>query len=242
MKVIAFNGSPHMDKGNTALILDPFLDGLREAGAEVELFYTKKLDINPCQGEFNCWFKTPGSCFQCDDMRMLLPKLAEADLWVFATPVFLDGMTGSLKILVDRMLPLIRPLYVLVDGHSRHPRREGTVSGQVVIVSNCGLWEMDNFDPLIAHVKAICKNFDREYAGALLRPHGTGLRRMMESGANLADIFAAAKEAGKQLAENGRMSLETLKAVGRELMTVEQHVQVANEKFQQILNAQGLSL
>ena len=43
MKVIALNASPKMDKGNTALIITPFLEGMREAGAEVELFYTKKL-------------------------------------------------------------------------------------------------------------------------------------------------------------------------------------------------------
>lgn len=30
------------------LILNPFLDGMKEAGAEVELFYTRKLRINPC--------------------------------------------------------------------------------------------------------------------------------------------------------------------------------------------------
>jgi len=62
MKVLAFNGSPKMDKGNTALILNPFLQGMREAGAEVELFYTKRLDIGPCQEEFNCWLKTTGKC------------------------------------------------------------------------------------------------------------------------------------------------------------------------------------
>jgi len=42
MRVIAINSSPNMDKGNTALILNPFLEGLKDAGAEVELFYTKK--------------------------------------------------------------------------------------------------------------------------------------------------------------------------------------------------------
>lgn len=42
MKVPAINSSPKMDKGNTALILAPFLEGMREAGAEVELFYPKE--------------------------------------------------------------------------------------------------------------------------------------------------------------------------------------------------------
>jgi multimeric flavodoxin WrbA len=88
MRVLVLNSSPKMDKGNTALVLGPFLEGVREAGAEVELFYTKKLEINPCQGEFNCWFKTPGKCFQQDDMQMLLPMLAQADIWVLATPVY----------------------------------------------------------------------------------------------------------------------------------------------------------
>ncbi|MCJ7431672.1 flavodoxin family protein, partial [Candidatus Bathyarchaeota archaeon] len=44
-----------MDKGNTALILSPFVEGMREEGAEVELQYVKRLKINPCQGEMNCW-------------------------------------------------------------------------------------------------------------------------------------------------------------------------------------------
>ena len=60
MRVLAFNCSPKMDKGNTAMILTPFLDGMREAGATIEIFYTRKLKIRPCSGEFNCWFKTPG--------------------------------------------------------------------------------------------------------------------------------------------------------------------------------------
>jgi multimeric flavodoxin WrbA len=41
MKVLAINSSPRMDKGNTALILNPFLEGMKEAGAEVDLFYTR---------------------------------------------------------------------------------------------------------------------------------------------------------------------------------------------------------
>ena len=64
MKVLAVNSSPKRHKGNTALLLDPFLEGLKQAGAEVELYCTKELNIGPCEGELNCWLKTPGYCFQ----------------------------------------------------------------------------------------------------------------------------------------------------------------------------------
>lgn len=225
MKVLAINGSPKMDKGNTALILEPFLEGMREVEAEVELFYTKKLKINPCQGDFRCSTETPGECFQKDDMQMLHPKLCEADIWVFATPVYVSGMTGPLKNLIDRILiPLGEPFLELRDGHCHHSLREGTRPGRVVLVSSCGYWEMDNFDLLLAHIRAFCEHAEREFAGALLRPHGPALQPMMEKGVPVDDIFEAAKEAGRQLVEDGKMSPETLAIVSRELLPLEMWV------------------
>lgn len=109
MKAIAINASPKMEKGNTAAILTPFLEGLREAGADVELFCTKEMEIRPCLGDLACWVKTPGTCCRKDDMQALLGKLAQADLWVLATPVYVDGMAGPLKNLVDRLIPMIYP-------------------------------------------------------------------------------------------------------------------------------------
>jgi len=237
MKVLAINSSPRMDKGNTALILNPFLEGMREAGADVELFYTSKLKINPCQGEFNCWVKTPGRCFQNDDMQMLDPKMREADILVFATPVYCDGITGPLKNLMDRTVQQVKPFFELRDNHCRHPLCDDTKANKVVLVSNCGLWEMDNFDPLIVLMKAYCRNASSEFAGALLRPHGEGMGPMMEMGEPIDDIFKAAKEAGRQLVEDGGMSVETLNIVSRELMPLEMYVQFANQHFQEALEA-----
>jgi multimeric flavodoxin WrbA len=229
MKAIAINASPRMDQGNTAAILNPFLEGMREAEAEVEVYYTKKLNIKPCQGEFNCWHKTPGKCFQEDDMEMLLPKLAEADIQIFATPVYVDGITGPLKNLLDRMIPLLFPSFELRDGHCRHPLRKDIFTGKMVLVSSCGFWEMDNFDPVLAHMKAICRNMNREFAGALLRPHCSALKAWASRGAPLNDIFEAAKETGHQLVQEGEMSSQTLATVSRPLMTLEAYVQRANQ-------------
>jgi multimeric flavodoxin WrbA len=228
VQVLAINSSPLMDKGNTALILTPFLEGMKEAGAGVELVYTKTLKINPCQGEFNCWFKTPGKCFQEDDMQMLCPKLREADIWVLATPLYVDGLSGPMKNLLDRVIPLVQPAIELRDGHCRHPLREGSRRGQVVVVSNCGFWELDNFDPLLVHVKAVCKNASREFAGALLRPHGPALRPMRDMGLPVDDVFQAAREAGRQLILDRKMSPETLGIVSRELLSLEMYLQAAN--------------
>ena len=237
MKVVAINSSPRMGNGNTALILNPFLDGMREAGAEVELFYTKKLKINPCQGCLTCWFKTPGVCFQKDDMEMLRPKLHEADVWVLATPLYVDGMTGPMKNLLDRIIPSVYPFIELRDGHCRHPLRQGHKKGKVVLVSNSGFWEMDNFDPLVVHVEAICKNMRGEFAGALLRPHGELLKPLIDMGRSPDDVFEAAKEAGRQLVQEGKMSPEALSTVSRELARQESYVRGANQVFQQTLDA-----
>jgi multimeric flavodoxin WrbA len=237
MKVVAINSSPKMDKGNTALVLEPFLEGMREAGAEVELFYTKKLKINPCQGESNCWFKTPGECFQQDDMQLLRPKLREADVWVLATPLYVDGITGPLKNLLDRLTPLAQPFIELRNGHCRHPERDGRQGGKLVLVSTCGFWEMDNFNPSLVYMTAVCKNLGREFGGAVLRPHASALRRMMEVGRPVGDVCEAAKVAGRQLIENGRMSPETLGIVSRELLPLERYIQVANQRAHEKLDA-----
>jgi multimeric flavodoxin WrbA len=226
-----------MDKGNTAAILAPFLDGMREAGAEVQVYYTKKLNIEPCQGEFDCWLKTPGKCFQHDDMEVLLPRLAEADIHIFATPLYTDGVSGPLKNLWDRMIPLAYPFFELRDGHCRLPHRQGDVTSKVVLVSNCGFWELDNFEPLLAHMQARCRNNRQEFAGALLRPHGPALKPMADSGAPVNDVFEAARAVGRQLIQEGKMSSQTLATVSRPLMPLDMYVQSVNQEYRRLFSA-----
>jgi multimeric flavodoxin WrbA len=121
MNILAIDGSPRGAGGVTALVLKPFLEGLGNA----ELVHTKDLDIRPCKGDFVCWHRTPGECHQDDDMRLVLERIAAADVLVLATPLYVDGMSGPLKNLLDRMIPLLEPEFVLRDGHCRHPLREG---------------------------------------------------------------------------------------------------------------------
>jgi multimeric flavodoxin WrbA len=103
--VVAISSSLRMEKGNTALILNPFLDGMREAGAQVDLVYSKKLNIQPCTGDFSCWGATPGKCHIQDDMEGLLNKLRDAEIWVYGVPVYVP-MPGEMQNILNRMMPL----------------------------------------------------------------------------------------------------------------------------------------
>ena len=172
-------------------------------------------------------------------MKGLLPKLADSDIWVFAAPLYVDGMPGPMKNLFDRMMPLIEPDIILRDGHCRHPLREGVKAGKTVLISSCGFWEMDNFDPLLRHMELIGKNVRRELAGALLRPHAGILRPMMEAGAPIQDIFNAAEEAGRQLVADGEIDADTAAAVARELIPREAYLHEAAEGIKRVRNAQG---
>ena len=229
MKIVAINGSPHKGKGNTALILDPFLEGLRQAGAEVALVYTTDLEVKPCRGCFHCWTRTPGQCVQEDDMADLLPLLRRADLWVLATPLYFDGPSGPLKNLMDRTTAFLRLAAEVRDGRSRHLVEDEVSGGKVVLVSNCGLWEMQNFEPLVTQVKGFCEHVDREFAGALLRPHGQAFRDHLKQGEPVEDVLEAAREAGRQLGTHSRISEDTLRAVGRPLISLEDYVANLNQ-------------
>jgi len=237
MNVLVINSSPHLDKGNTAHVLNPFVEGMKEAGAEVEILYPRKMKIMPCEGCFDCWLKTPGVCRHRDDMAAALPKLAQSEVWVFATPVYVDGMTGTMKMFLDRIIPGAQPFFELRDGHNRHPRRDGAKEGgKVVLVSSCGFWEIDNFDPLVHHITAYCKNANREFAGALLRPHAGSLPALIQAG-RAGEVITAAIDAGRQLVKEGKIAETTLQTVARELLPMEMYMKVTNTYFHQTLDA-----
>ena len=98
-----------------------------------------------------------------------------------------------------------------------------------MLVSSCGLWELENFTPLLTHIEAYCNNMVRKFAGALLRPHSPAMAFQMADGVAIDDIFRAAKEAGRQLITDGKMSVETLETVSRDLMPGQEFVDRLNQ-------------
>lgn len=100
-RVLGIMGSPRK-RGNTHLLLERVLAGAESAGAETGLVMLGDLAIHDCLGCHVCW--RTGSCAIGDDMNGLYPRIAEADVLVFGTPVYWFACSGLMKMFIDRLV------------------------------------------------------------------------------------------------------------------------------------------
>ncbi len=210
-----------MDKGNTALILNPFIEGMRDAGAQVKLLYAKKLEIRPCTGEFKCWSDSPGHCFVKDDMASMLAEMRESDYWVLGVPVYAK-VPGELQNIFNRTMPLFTD-GVVVRGRSLMPAiRDPLKLKKIALVSSCAYWGLENFDLLVETVEFMAKAFETKLARPLLRPNADMLRPRGTDRQTARAIFDAAKMAGSELVRKEEISARTARAVQIPLMSRDQ--------------------
>ena len=221
-KAIAINGSPRMAKGNTAMVLTPFIQGMTSAGSEVELFYASHLKVKPCScGEMYCWNKAPGECCIQDDMQLLYPRLREADVLILATPVYVP-LPGDMQNVVNRLVPLLDPFLTFRVGRTRARFRADVGIRKMVLVATSGWWEQGNLETVLRIARELAADASVEFAGAVLRPHASLMRKGGELTPDGEAVLNAAREAGYDLVKNGAMRQETLEAISRPLISQEE--------------------
>ena len=238
MKILAFNGSPRMKRGVTDQILQTFLKGAASAGADTETIYVAEKNIKFCTGCLNCWFVTPGTCIHKDDMPEIREKIRAADMVVLGSPVFFDGFTAQIKMMLDSLIAGGVPFIEFRDGHSRHPSRGGEKKKRkMLLISTCGFGEKDNFDPIITHMKAMAKNFATgEYMGALVRPVGSTLELLKdENPEGVKGVLDAFYQAGSEAVTKGVISEELQEAVAVPLISLKEFVNRANKLFHDMI-------
>jgi len=233
MKVTVFNGSPRGRKSNSHLIVEPLLEGAREAGAQTEEIFLVEHDIKYCRGCFVCWGKTPGICAIKDDMAGLLNLFLESDYAGMATPVYNMYMTGILKNFTDRFLPLATPhIKKNEDGSFYHEERVKRLPRQFFI-ANAGFPGGHNFDllkPLIS-----MQNFVLE----VYRNCGEALQDFDDSDSelnqNIRLYFDTLRDAGREMVANGEVSSKTLKQLDMELISDEEYMEGGNQYWDEQL-------
>jgi len=103
--VLVLEGSPR--KGNTSTVVDWVLAGMGR-GSKVTRVRLCELSIHPCQECFTCMKTKKGAgCAQDDDMVELYDKMVDADLVIWASPIFCWNVTAQTKMALDRCFALL---------------------------------------------------------------------------------------------------------------------------------------
>lgn len=101
-KVIIISSSPRRG-GNSDTLCDRFLQGAQESGHTAEKIFLRDHSIGYCVGCGYCFDNH--KCSRKDDMAAILDKLVDADVIVFATPVYFYSMDAQMKTFIDRTTP-----------------------------------------------------------------------------------------------------------------------------------------
>jgi multimeric flavodoxin WrbA len=103
VKAIVLHGSPRRGK-NSDTLAEEFLRGFAETGAHVvQHFFLNEMNIKPCQGCLHCATSPRHQCFIEDDMTLIYNAYKEADLIVWASPMYWGYITAQMKTVQDRM-------------------------------------------------------------------------------------------------------------------------------------------
>ena len=133
-KVLIISSSPRKG-GNSETLAAAFAKGAREAGHQVETVYLREKQVGFCKGYLACL--KLGHCVIQDDAVEIAVKMHDADVLVFATPVYYYCVSGQLKTMLDRANPLFDSDYVFTKAYllaTAAEDGEETVEGTVKAV------------------------------------------------------------------------------------------------------------
>ena len=231
-KVVALSCSAKMGQAGgesqTDKFLHAFLDGF--PAGQTRVFYPYKMNIAYCKACLDCWFKTPGICAISDDMTEINAALREADLIVWATPIYHMGFSAKMKTVIERtMCNFTIPIALDGEGQSRHEPRD-MKKRQAILISTCSYPEPNTFDAVNAYFNANCKNSYWENAGEIL------VNTCMPGvpPAYYEAKMAAVKEAGAELARTGAIPAELLKKISAAQMPSAKYKETVNAIYSKI--------
>ncbi|MBN2830429.1 MAG: flavodoxin family protein [Candidatus Cloacimonetes bacterium] len=114
MKILAFNGSPRVN-GNTASMIKVILEEAVKNGHETELINIYDLNLKGCLACRACKNGKIEYCVVQDGLHDVYPRIVEADVLIFGSPIYIGHITGPMKILVDRFYTFGRQDYTVRD-------------------------------------------------------------------------------------------------------------------------------
>lgn len=157
MNTLILMGSPRL-QGNTAELCKPFMQELRNGGAEVRYVTLADKNIKPCIGCYACQ-EVSGEygCAVKDDMQTIVADIQWAELIVLATPIYAWYCAAPMKNVLDRHYGL----------NKYYGSAEGSLwaGKQIAILATHGYDGAYATDPFEMGIQRLCKHSCLQYAG-----------------------------------------------------------------------------
>ncbi|MGD9081782.1 MAG: flavodoxin family protein [Desulfobacterales bacterium] len=99
-RILVLNGSARAN-GNTDIILSKLITSALQTDVQIKQIDVRKKKIRDCIGCYHCQENT--ACSIKDDMVEVYEEINRSALIIFASPVYWWGVTGILKVLIDRL-------------------------------------------------------------------------------------------------------------------------------------------
>ena len=100
-KAVVILGSPRR-RGNSEILADRAMEGIKAAGGTCEVFRLNAMKIRPCQACEYCRKEGHTLCAIHDDMDQIYTALAMSDTLLLASPIYMFSVTAQLKLFMDR--------------------------------------------------------------------------------------------------------------------------------------------
>ncbi|MCQ2227885.1 MAG: flavodoxin family protein [Bacteroidales bacterium] len=145
-KIVVISTSLRVHSNSDALA-NEFIRGAQDAGHDVEKISLVDKNIQFCKGCLAC--QKLGKCVIKDDVNDIMAKVIDADVVVWATPIYYYEMSGQMKTLIDRMNAMysqdykFRDIYMLTtaaENEESVPKRaEAGLTGWIDCYPKCEL-------------------------------------------------------------------------------------------------------
>lgn len=99
MNIAVLTGSPRKN-GNSNYLADEFIRGAAEVGHKITRFDAAESNVHPCIACNSCGMDGP--CIFQDDFEKAREAVLNAQMAVFATPMYYFGPSAQLKAVIDR--------------------------------------------------------------------------------------------------------------------------------------------
>jgi multimeric flavodoxin WrbA len=112
LRILGIQGSPRGLKSRTRKLVQYALSGAADQGAAIELIDLADRRIEPCIACDGCALS--GLCVFDDDFPPISDEMRSSDGIILGSPVYIDNVTGQMKVFVDRLADCIH--YQILTG------------------------------------------------------------------------------------------------------------------------------